>query len=89
MEKPTKKKIKSKKQLNKLDVDPLLNTGYIYLNVSPKLLKKEIIKKPFIITSDPDKLIKGIKLGKQANFLLLKGNELKYVIINGFVVKKL
>ena len=83
------KKIKSKKQLNKLDVDQLLNTGYIYLNVSPKLLKKGINKKPFIITSDPDKLIKGIKLGKQANFLLLKGNELKYVIINGFVVKKL
>ncbi len=80
------KKIKSRKQLNRLDVDQLLSAGYIYLDVSSKLLKKGISKKPFIITSDPDKLIKGIKLGKQANFLLLKDDEVKYVIINGFVI---
>ncbi|MEN8119874.1 MAG: M14 family zinc carboxypeptidase [Bacteroidota bacterium] len=82
-----KKRIKSKKQLNKLDIDQLLNKGYVYLNVSPKLLKKGKSKKPFILTSNPDKLPNSIKLGKQANFLLVKDNEVKYVIINGFVVK--
>jgi len=83
------KKIKSKKQLSKLDKNQLLEKGYIYLYVSSKLLKKDIEKKPFILTAKPEKISGNIKIGKQANFLLFEGDKIKYVIINGFVVKKL
>jgi len=55
------KKIKSKKQLSKLDKNQLLEKGYIYLYVSSKLLKKDIEKKPFILTAKPEKISGNIK----------------------------
>ena len=80
------KKLKSQKQLDKLDTKELLSKGYIYLNVSSKLLKKNASKEPFILTDKPDKYKGDLKTGKQANFILLKNNEIKYLIINGFVI---
>ena len=81
------KRIKSKKQLDKLDAKKLLGEGYIYLNVSSKLLKKKLEKKPFILIDESEKQRTDLKTGRQANFILLKGKEVKYVIVNGFVVE--
>src|SRR5690606_12924933 len=75
----------SLKELEEMDFKKLYNEGYTNVILNEKISSR-FTKLPvniFYKTNEGES--SAIKPGGKANFIIKKGNEVKYVIINGFV----
>ncbi|MDD3722719.1 MAG: M14 family metallopeptidase [Lutibacter sp.] len=81
------KTIKSEKDLAKLDIYSLLQTGYTYLRVEELLAGKKEVSVPINLVSPNFKVSKfAINVGGDATFLLQKNGKIDYAVINGFLI---
>lgn len=79
------KKITSQEELDKLDPVELLKRGYAYVMVDRSMLDKKYSNYSLNLVSENFQPGNELKPGKDANLFLYKGEEVKYVIINGFL----
>ncbi len=81
------KTIKSEKDLAKLDIYSLLQTGYTYLRVEELQVGKKEVSVPINLVSPNFKVLKlAINVGGDATFLLQKNGKIDYAVINGFLI---
>lgn len=71
--------------LDEVDFDELLSSGYCYVKVKnvPKDLR--FTKYPINIVSPDFKVNTEVSLGMPANFVITENNKTRYIIINGFL----
>jgi hypothetical protein len=81
------KTMKSEKDLAKLDVYSLLQTGYTYLRVEELPMGKKEVSVPINLVGLNFKVSKlAINVGGDATFLLQKNGKIDYAVINGFLI---
>lgn len=79
--------LKSVKNLAKLDVYGLLQTGYAYLRIEELPADKKEASVPINLISPNFKVSKlAINVGGDATFLLQKNGKIDYAVINGFLI---
>ena len=71
--------------IKKRDVTKILNEGYSFVQVDSIETSDRFVKCPINIVKTGSKLKARIGLGKQANFVLKKDDEIKFVCVNGFL----
>jgi hypothetical protein len=79
--------MKSVKDLAKLDIYSLLQTGYTYLRVEELPADKKEVFVPINLISSNYKVSNlAINVGGDATFLLQKNGKIDYAVINGFLI---
>ena len=77
----------SVKDIELLDIYKLLKQGYTYLKIENLPENSKFINKPIHLVNSAFKAPElKIKVGINATFLLKKDNEIKYAVINGFLI---
>ncbi len=77
--------VKNTKALAQLNPEELFLEGYTHIRLK-KIPKDTLIDTPFTLLDKKGTLPSGLSLGSRANFVLKKGNEVKYVVLNGGLV---
>lgn len=77
-------KIMTKNELENLDPAKLLQEGYAFVKVDSTLLKEDYSNYPLNLVADSFKIGERLRPGVVANFFLLKDDEVKFAVINGF-----
>lgn len=79
--------LSSMDQLKSLDLKKMLESGYTYVRVKDIPKEKLSSPVPIHIIGDKTKLPDfRMEIGVNPTFLLKKGNEIKYAVINGFLI---
>jgi hypothetical protein len=63
----------------------LLQEGYLAVSVK-EALDKELHALPILVMKNPNEISTGIRSGGNPNFFLAKNGELKYAIVNGYLI---
>ncbi|WP_089663996.1 M14 family metallopeptidase [Christiangramia echinicola] len=77
-------KIMTKNELENLDPAKLLQEGYAFVKVDSTLLKEDYSSYPLNLVAESFKIGERLRPGVVANFFLLKDDEVKFAVINGF-----
>ncbi len=81
------KTIKSIKEFNKLESCKLLKNGYTYVRMEQLPALENDIKLPLNVISNSYKIPNfQLFVGERATFLLAKKGEIKFAVINGFLI---
>jgi len=80
------KSFNSLEEIKKIDFTKLYNEGYINVVLNEKISSRFTKLPVNILYKTDESESSGIKPGGKANFIIKKGNEVKYVVINGFVL---
>ena len=69
----------------KTNVRELLSEGYLYVKIDGPI-DNNSVKLPLNILSRDIQPVQHFELGDTANFLLLRGKDIKYIVLNGFLI---
>ncbi len=79
-------KFSSYKEIEGLDFNKLYQHGYTNVILNSNLPKEKFSSLPVNIIANNNSLKEDIKIGLFPNFIIKKNNQVKYVVVNGFLL---